>query len=61
MLGLYDRSDGEHDSDHKLPLAKFPKYVAALESGRVIDAVYTHADFRTCEFYGNRLKPTGTC
>ena len=56
-LDLFDRAGGRHHKDLQLPFERCPSYLAALESGRIVDAGDAHADPRTRELSVDYLTP----
>jgi two-component system cell cycle sensor histidine kinase/response regulator CckA len=58
-VDLYERTQGWHESGQSLEAAIYPRYFAALASGRPIAAGDARTDPRTCEFTESYLEPTG--
>lgn len=58
-LDLYRRSHGDHQSDVVLRISDYPRYFAALEQGRAVDAHNAVEDSRTSEFAEGYLRPLG--
>src|SRR5262249_21337703 len=58
-LTLYELSRNEHSSGTVLSAADYPRYFAALETGRAIDASDAREDPRTSEFRVGYLVPLG--
>jgi len=56
---LYRRSLARHMAGAELEAAKFPRYIAALEANRSIDAADAHRDPRTAELAESYLAPLG--
>lgn len=58
-LDLYQRSAGTHSAGTVLAADRYPRYFAALETGRAIDAHDALTDERTSEFAEGYLVPLG--
>ena len=58
-MDLYQRSAGAHSAGTVLVADAYPRYFAALETGRAIDAHDALSDPRTSEFAGGYLRPLG--
>lgn len=58
-LDQYRRSQGDHVADVVLSVDQYPRYFAALEEGRAVDAHNAVEDSRTSEFAESYLKPYG--
>jgi PAS domain S-box-containing protein len=56
-MDLYTSDDGQHSRGLVLRTGDYPKYFAALESGRAIDAHEAQRDPRTIEFRERYLAP----
>jgi signal transduction histidine kinase len=58
-VNLYELSKNQHSSGTVLTAESYPRYFAALETGRAIDASDAHTDPRTSEFTDGYLIPLG--
>ena len=58
-LDLYRKSLGTHSAGNVLIADAYPRYFAALETGRAIDADDAISDPRTSEFADGYLRPLG--
>ena len=58
-IDLYEASSEKHSSGQILDADKYPRYFAALESGRVVDADDAVTDSRTSEYAPDYLEPQG--
>jgi diguanylate cyclase (GGDEF)-like protein len=58
-LDLYQKSPGAHSAGTVLVADAYPRYFAALETGRAIDAHDAVSDPRTSEFADGYLRPLG--
>jgi GAF domain-containing protein len=58
-VDLFKRDVKKHESGIELKSEQFPRYFAALEEMRIIDAIDAHTDPRTREFSATYLTPLG--
>jgi len=58
-IDLFQASTGRHSGGHIFDVDRFPRYFAALESGRVVDADDAVVDPRTAEFASDYLEHHG--
>jgi PAS domain S-box-containing protein len=56
---LYERDTDTHSCGIELEAKKYPRYIAALQSGRIIDAEDVHEDRRTNESSNTYLRDHG--
>ena len=56
---LYERTKDDVSSGMKLETARYPTYIKAIRTERVVDADDAQADERTLEFLESYLKPMG--
>jgi diguanylate cyclase (GGDEF)-like protein/PAS domain S-box-containing protein len=59
LLDLFDGEAAAHSDAATIVCADYPRYMAAMEAGRVLAATDAHADYRTCEFSETYLTPHG--
>ena len=58
-LEAFDRSCGEHSAGRVLPVARYPRHFAALETGRVLESDDVRGDPRTDELTADYWEPLG--
>lgn len=58
-LDLFERTSGVHSAGQRLSAEDYPRYFAALETGRAIDGHDARTDPRTSEFRDGYLVPLG--